>query len=186
MNNVINTVCLNNAYAAEAEAVEMSQAESCAVLIEEFSAIKEVKAGTYNRLHSIVLSSGSFENASTLLSDAEMIYIRSNFSEEQILAETTKGGKIKTTKFLPNDYRSAKSVLLNALENGVALIDENGDPLGKSALSAELSGSKKTPQMKLDEALQRALKLAREIHGDSIVNVSVFLEDGTIFFQTTA
>jgi len=180
MNNVINTVCLNHAYSAEAEAVEMSQAESCAVLIEEFSAIKEVKAGTYNRLHSIVLSSGSFENASTLLSDAEMIYIRSNFSEEQILAETTKGGKIKSTKFLPNDYRSAKSVLLNALENGVSLLDENGEPLGKSAISAELSGSKKTPQMKLDEALQRALKLAREIHGDTVLSIQVLTTDSVM------
>ncbi len=186
MNNVINTVCLNHAYSAEAEAVEMSQAESCAVLIEEFSAIKEVKAGTYNRLHSIVLTSGSFENASTLLSDAEMIYIRSNFSEEQILAETTKGGKIKTTKFLPNDYRSAKSVLLNALENGVALIDENGEALGKSAISAELSGSKKTPQMKLDEALQRALKLAREIHGDDVTHVYARKSDGTVVAQAIA
>ncbi len=164
----------------------MTQAESCAVLIEEFSAIKEVKAGTYNRLHSIVLTSGSFENASALLNDAEMIYIRSNFSEEQILAETTKGGKIKSTKFLPNDYRSAKSVLLNALENGVALIDENGSPLGKSAISAELSGSKKTPQMKLDEALQRALKLAREIHGDDVVSVYAIRRGGEVMASAIA
>lgn len=177
--SVFNAVCLNS-FHSDAEAVEMTGAESAAVLIEEFGAIKEVRAGTYNRLHGIVVASGSFEAASTLLADAELIYIRSNFSEAEIIAESTKAGKIKVTKFLPNDYRSAKSVLLNALEKGVALVDEEGEPLGKSAISAELSGSVKTPEMKLNEALARALKLAREIYGPDIATVQARYSDGTI------
>ena len=186
MNNVINTVCLNHAYTAEAEAVEMTKAESTAFLIEEFKGADDYKKGTYNKMHTTVVECGSFENAVKLFDEAEMIFIKSNFSESEILAESTKSGKIKKTKFLPNDYRSAKSVLLNALENGVSLLDENGEALGKSAISAELSGSKKTPQMKLDEALQRALKLAREIHGDDVTHVYARKSDGTVVAQAIA
>jgi hypothetical protein len=177
---------MNHAYAAEAEAVEMTKAESTAFLIEEFKGADDYKKGTYNKMHTTVLECGSLEAATALFDEAEMIFIKSNFSESEILAESTKSGKIKKTKFLPNDYRSAKSVLLNALENGVALIDENGEPLGKSAISAELSGSKKTPQMKLDEALQRALKLAREIHGDDVAAVYAVKIDSTVVAHVAA
>lgn len=36
----------------------------------------------------------------------------------------------------PTAYRSAKSVIMNAVKAGVSLVDEHGKPLGKSALEA--------------------------------------------------
>ena len=154
--------------------ISMTAAESAAVLIEDFGGIQEVRNDTYGRLHSIVAGAGSLENAVQLLDDAEIIFINNNFSEAERLKETTKGGKIKRTKFLPNDYLSAKSVLIGCLEKGIPLFDEDGNPMGKSALSDKRAGKvEKTPEMKLAETLARALKLAREVHGESALSVQV-------------
>lgn len=152
----------------------MSEAESVSVLIEDFGGIEEVRNDTYGRLHSTVAGAGSLEKAVKLLDDAEIIFINNNFSEAERLKETTKSGKIKRTKFLPNDYLSAKSVLIGCLEKGIPLFDEDGNPMGKSALSDKRSGKvEKTPQMKLDAALANALKYAREVYGETAVAVLV-------------
>ena len=162
------------------EAVAMTATESAACLIEEFGAIGDYRNGTYNKLHGIVSGAVDFAAAETLLDSAEDLFIRNNFSAERVAAETTKGGKVKKTKFLPNDYRSAKSVLLNALANGVALFDENGDPLGKSAISAAVSGSTKSDQQKLDAAMASVLRYARAIHGEFVTVVVEVAVDGSI------
>ena len=154
--------------------ISMTAAESAAVLIEDFAGIEAVRSDTYGRLHTLVSGAGSLENAVQLLDDAEIIFINNNFSEAERLKETTKGGKIKRTKFLPNDYLSAKSVLIGCLEKGIPLFDEDGNPMGKSALPDKRSGKvEKTPQQKLDAALANALKYAREVHGESALSVQV-------------
>lgn len=152
----------------------MSEAESVSVLIEDFGGIEEVRNDTYGRLHSTVAGAGSLEKAVKLLDDAEIIFINNNFSEAERLKETTKSGKIKRTKFLPNDYLSAKSVLIGCLEKGIPLFDEDGNPMGKSALSDKRSGKvEKTALQKLDAALANALKYAREVYGETAVAVLV-------------
>lgn len=154
--------------------VIMSEAESVSVLIEDFGGIEEVRRDTYGRLHTTVSKAATPEAAATLLDEAELIFIRNNFSEEKIASETKKNGSIKRTKFLPNDYMSAKSVLLGCLEKGIPLFDEDGNPMGKSALSDKRAGKvDKTPQQKLTETLSRALKLAREVHGETAAAVVV-------------
>lgn len=155
-------------------ATEISAEESVAMLIEDFGGIQEVRNDTYGRLHSTVASAGSLETAVKLLDDAEIIFINNNFSEAERLKETTKSGKIKRTKFLPNDYLSAKSVLIGCLEKGIPLFDEDGNPMGKSALSDKRSGKvEKTAQQKLDAALANALKYAREVYGKTAIAVLV-------------
>jgi len=155
-------------------ATEISTEESVAMLIEDFGGIQEVRNDTYGRLHSTVAGAGSLETAVKLLDDAEIIFINNNFSEAERLKETTKSGKIKRTKFLPNDYLSAKSVLIGCLEKGIPLFDEDGNPMGKSALSDKRSGKvEKTAQMKLDAALANALKYAREVYGETAIAVMV-------------
>ena len=167
--------------------LSMTAAESAAVLIEDFGGIEAVRSDTYGRLHSIVAGAGSLEKAVKLLDDAEVIFINNNFSEDERVKETTKGGKIKRTKFLPNDYLSAKSVLIGCLEKGIPLFDEDGNPMGKSALSDKRSGKvEKTPAMKLEETLQRALKLAREVHGDCATDVVVVATDGGVLARVSA
>jgi len=152
----------------------ISTEESVAMLIEDFGGIEAVRSDTYGRLHAAVSGAGGLDAAVSLLDEAEIIFINNNFSEAERLKETTKGGKIKRTKFLPNDYLSAKSVLIGCLEKGIPLFDDDGNPMGKSALSDKRSGKvEKTPEMKLAETLQRALKLAREIHGESALSVQV-------------
>ena len=155
-------------------ATEISTEESVAMLIEDFGGIQEVRNDTYGRLHSTVAGAGSLEKAVKLLDDAEIIFINNNFSEAERLKETTKSGKIKRTKFLPNDYLSAKSVLIGCLEKGIPLFDEDGNPMGKSALSDKRSGKvEKTALQKLDAALANALKYAREVYGETAVAVLV-------------
>lgn len=161
------------------EALEITPQEAVAILIEDFGGLEEVRKDTYGRLHATVSTAGDFATACSLLDDAEIIFIENNFSEAERLKETTKGGKIKRTKFLSNDYLSAKSVLLGCMEKGIPLFDEDGNPLGKSALSDKRSGKvEKTPEMKLKETLLRALKLAREIHWTNIVEVRVIDDAG--------
>ena len=167
--------------------ISMTAAESAAVLIEDFGGIEAVRSDTYGRLHTVVSGAGSLENAVQLLDDAEIIFINNNFSEAERLKETTKGGKIKRTKFLPNDYLSAKSVLIGCLEKGIPLFDDDGNPMGKSALSDKRSGKvEKTAQQKLDAALANALKYAREIHGDDATVVVVMAKDGGMLARVSA
>ena len=62
---------------------------------------------------------------------------------------------------MPGDYRSAKSVIRKALRMGVALLDANGKPRGKSAVEKDCK-EPATPEEKLASLLARAVKLAGE------------------------
>lgn len=180
-------------------AEELPRAEQVAETIEEFKATESFKAGTYNKLHTVcvALRDSAMNNDSTPsavraaveseLEAGEMIFIKANYSRDEIDAATTKAGKIKTTKFLPGDYRSAKSVILNAIENGVSLFDADGEALGKSALQKginEATGSEKTDQQRLDEALQAVIKYAARIHEGATLAVRLW-KDGDIIEERT-
>ena len=157
------------------------------MLIEDFGGIEEVRRDTYGRLHSTCAEAGGHAGAAAILDEAEIIFINNNFSEAERLKESTKSGKIKRTKFLPNDYMSAKSVILGALEGGINLFDDEGNPLGKSALQDKKTGKvEKTPEMKLNETLARALKLAREVFGEDVCGVCVMLKNGSVATRVSA
>lgn len=57
----------------------------------------------------------------------------------------TKKGKWKTSKYLPNAYLSAKSVICRAAERGLELVDHNETPYGKSELEKRIQVSKSSP-----------------------------------------
>lgn len=156
------------------EAISMSSAESVSVLIEEFGAIREVRNGTYNRLHGIFAGCSNAAEAERILNDGEHLYVMTNYTEQQRIENSTKAGKLKMSKLLPNDYQSAKSILLRAKADGIPMFDEDGDMLGKSALSNAVAGkAEKTAQEKLNNALNNALKYAREVYGDKAKCVMV-------------
>ena len=50
----------------------------------------------------------------------------------------TKKGRWKTSKYLPNAYKSAKSVITRAISNGVELTNTNGNPRGKSEVEKSI------------------------------------------------
>lgn len=181
MNNVNNGLMIQSALSAlDGEAMVLSSIESVALLIEEFSGISEIRNGTYNRLHAIVAQEGNPEGAEAVLDKAELLFIESNFSVEQIAADTTKAGKVKRSKFLPADYQSAKSVLLGALTNGVSLFDAEGNPIGKSALSRASCDSARTPQEKiggmLDSLLKAIHKEAPELQAELLAQVAATVD----------
>ena len=181
-------------------AEEMTNAAQVAETIEEFKATESFKAGTYNKLHTVcvALRDDAMNNDSTPsavraaveveLEAGELIFVRANFTQPEIDAETTKKtGKIKMTKFLPGDYRSAKSVILNAIENGVSLFDADGEALGKSALQKginEATGSEKTDQQRLDEALQAVIQYAARVHEGTALAVRLW-KDGDLIEERT-
>lgn len=185
MNLVLNSVMASAAGMAYA----MSSAESLSILIEEFAGIDIVKKGTYAKLHDSIARAGTVESAELMLDEGEKLFIEREFSAAQIAAETTKGGKIKKSKFLPGDYQSAKSVLLGALRQGIPLFDENGEALGKSALSKAQSEGSKTASEKIAAQLESILKIIRkespEVQAELIAAVSATV-DGWIPATATA
>lgn len=154
---------LNSVMAEESSAYVMDSAESVAIVIEEFTGLDIIRRDTYAKLHDSVAKAGTFDAATELLDKAEEKFIKNNFSAEQIDAERTKkDGKIKKSKFLPDDYQSAKSVLLGALRQGIPLFNEDGEALGKSALSKAQSEGKKTASEKIAAQLESILKIIRK------------------------
>jgi len=94
----------------------------------------------------------------------DLCLIASNHTED--LADVLKNGedefKERTgEKKLPTSYRTAKSVILKARDNGVAFMSENGEPLGKTAVEKMLR-EKAYPVKPVDvvEASLSALKKA--------------------------
>ena len=77
--------------------------------------------------------------ALTILGVAEIEYMEQYHSEDP--AAKTKGGRWKISKYLPNAYKSAKSVICRALDAGVALKDAN-EVQGKSAVESMIGAKK--------------------------------------------
>jgi hypothetical protein len=186
---------------ATGESRALGHAEKVSVCIEEYKATQAFQTGTYNTLFTTttaiaadVMGTGVELRVQVekTLEEGELLFIRMNFSADEIAKESTKGGKIKSTKFLPNDYRSAKSVLLNALESGIPMYDENGEPLGKSALQAGIKASKpesesetestKSDAEKLDAAMAAVLRYAGKVYGEG--KFTVTLAQDTVVIAT--
>jgi hypothetical protein len=67
-----------------------------------------------------------------------------SYTEQQIKKEYD-------LKHMPNPWRSAKSVVVNAMNHSVSLRDDNGNLKGKSRLQQELKELKTKKEITLDE-----------------------------------
>lgn len=176
-------------------AEEMTNAAQVAETIEEFKATESFKAGTYNKLHTVcvALRDDAMNNAASPadvraaveseLEAGEEIFIHANYSKDEIDAARTKKGKLKTTQFLPGDYRSAKSVILNAIENGVSLFDADGEALGKSALQKginEATGEAKTDDQRLTDAMAAVVKYASRLNPTAKIAVHLLVDGASV------
>lgn len=70
--------------------------------------------------------------------------ITHGYDVKGVLKNAEKEFKERTSKQLPGAWRSAKSVVLRALKNGINLVDEQG-PLGKTAIEKKLKEAKAPP-----------------------------------------
>lgn len=67
---------------------------------------------------------------------AEIEYMEQYHSSD--LDVKTKGGRWKTSKYLPNAYKSAKSVIVRAINKGIPLLHTDNTVKGKSAVEMEI------------------------------------------------
>jgi hypothetical protein len=110
--------------------------------------ISKAEEGFYPKLASYV------HQLVTAGKDAEGI--KATLKEDEKAYEKAKGFKASSV----GAYRSAKSVILKAVENGVSLVDDKGKALGKSALEKAIAEcgdedakASKTPEEKCMIAL---------------------------------
>jgi hypothetical protein len=84
----------------------------------------------------------------TWVAFAKMVYGRQSFGDtadsigEYLKTEEKAYQEANQQAPIPNTYRSAKSVALNAVRKGVSLVDEAGNILGKSAVQKALKAKK--------------------------------------------
>ena len=126
--------------------------------------LNEVNMDNFNSLRTI-LDGMEYAAAEQFCDTSELAWITSTYRADEI--KVSKKGKIFKTGLLPNAYMSAKSVILNALKDGIAMFDADGNPLGKSALSKALVGAKKSPEEKVQsilESLEKAIKNCDDMH----------------------
>lgn len=124
---------------------------------------EEVNLDNFNSLR-VILDGMDYATAGQFCDTSELAWITSTYKADEI--KVSKKGKVFKTGLLPNAYMSAKSVILNALKEGIAVYDADGNPLGKSALSKALVGNKKTPEEKVAsilESLEKAIKNCSDI-----------------------
>lgn len=141
--------------------------ENTADIVLEMNAIDSVKSGTFNKLvcvalHIVSINCGA-ENAAAALCGhldlAEESAILQTVQDPERYAKGDKQGKIKTARYLSKTYQHARSMLINFLENGGSLTDEDGNVKGKTAIEKEKKEAKaeKTPEEKL-AALAQTVK----------------------------
>jgi len=116
-----------------------------------------MNSNNFETLRSVLSRFTEHKEAETFLTDSEVAWIEGNFKPGEI--QRFKDGKIKITKHLPGSYSAAKSVLLKALENGIAFYDENGEPVGKSKLQNANRDAAKTPEEKIAAMMESIAKL---------------------------
>lgn len=142
--------------------------ENTADIVLEMNAIDSVKAGTFNKLAAVALhivshrrhyDSPACEQLAAHLDDAEEAAITQTVENPERYAKGDKAGKIKTARYLSKTYQHARSTLVNFLENGGNLMDDDDNFKGKSVIEAEKKEAKapKSPEEKL-AALAQTVK----------------------------
>lgn len=88
------------------------------------------------------------------------------FAEACATAEAQAKEEMEDGQAMPGAWRSAKSVLKNAIKAGIPLLDAEGKPKGKSAIEAAIKAAKdavtteKSPEEKLEGLLNTAYDYA--------------------------
>ncbi len=99
--------------------------------------------------------------------DAKMVPLTALKNTLSVDEAAYKANKPKVE--VPSTYRSAKSVILNAVEQGVALVDANGKPLGKTALekatkeAKDATASVKTEAQKFASTISTASSIFAKV-----------------------
>ena len=107
--------------------------------IVQFSVSEKSKENAWRDLVNIVKiipSGSSSSDVASYFEVGEVEYMEQYHSETP--DAKTKKGRWKTSKYLPNAYKSAKSVITRAIRNGVELTDTNGNPRGKSEVEKNI------------------------------------------------
>lgn len=139
--------------------------ENTADIVLEMNAIDSVKSGTFNKLGCVALHIVG-EAGIVNVPAHELLAVHLDLAEESAILQTVqdperyakgdKQGKIKTARYLSKTYQHARSTLINFLENGGSLTDEDGNVKGKTAIEKEKKEAKaeKTPEEKLEALAQ--------------------------------
>lgn len=142
--------------------------ENTADIVLEMNAIDSVKSGTFNKLVCVALHIVG-ESGIVNVPAHELLAVHLDLAEESAILQTVqdperyakgdKQGKIKTARYLSKTYQHARSTLINFLEKGGSLTDEEGNVKGKTAIEKEKKEAKaeKTPEEKL-AALAQTVK----------------------------
>ena len=100
------------------------------------------ESGLYEAATNSLASDASSDNTWSKMVTASMVYTDVNvFKHELRKVERLIKSEYKL-KSMPTAWRSAKSVVLGALDKGIKLTDENGLILGKSAMQLLLKTSR--------------------------------------------
>ena len=144
--------------------------ENTADIVLEMNAIDSVKSGTFNKLVCVALHIVG-ESGIVNVPAHELLAVHLDLAEESAITQTVqdperyakgdKQGKIKTARYLSKTYQHARSTLINFLENGGSLTDEEGNVKGKTAIEKEKKEAKaeKTPEEKLAALAQTVKEL---------------------------
>lgn len=104
----------------------------------------------------------------------QLVLASKDFPNVDVLKDTFKKWetefKEETGQEIPGAWRSAKSVIKNALANGVKLLDEEDKPLGKTAVETAVKSSKA-----LSTAASYAITLPLPVHekvGDLLLTLA--------------
>lgn len=117
-------------------------------IILEYVAVEEVKESTFGRLVTLGIqhcervagnTAAAAINLDAELSAEEYAYI----GEHRPDCKKFKDGRYVKSHALPDTYLQARSVVVGALEDGLSLVDANGNPLGKTALEKARRAHKK-------------------------------------------
>lgn len=95
--------------------------------------------------------------------------------DQERMAGMEKGIKLGSN----STYKSAKSVILNAVEAELSLTNVKGKPKGKTELQDELAALKvpSTPAEKFRKALENALKLVEKLDKADVVTAASLSND---------
>ena len=141
----------------------MSAAEALCAQIGDYYAFdvvsEEVRTSYFAKVRDLLGGCPTREAAEKLATEAEIAAIAERHPDVKIkiTASGKKAGRARTAPYLPKAYLSARSVVLKALETGVSMFDADGNPLGKSELSAATKPTS-SPQKRAAAALAAFLR----------------------------
>ena len=137
--------------------------------IVEYSVTQSANASTFGKLLAVGIECMPFGDQ--LFADrcysAESAYLLDTLGADEFdklpkYSSGEKAGQVRTAGLLPKTYQHARSTILNALEAGIALTDDDGMPLGKTALEKRKRDAEKPESSDTAEIGEKLTKLAEK------------------------